>query len=320
MTGGAGYIGSVTVESLLQEGYRVTVLDDLSEGHRQAVPGKVPFYQGNIGDTDLLHTLFSEQHIDTVMHFAALALVRESVKEPERYRENNVTRTLRLLESMQAHHIRRFIFSSSCAIFGEARYVPIDEQHPKIPINPYGETKLAIEEHLERHAAELSYCMFRYFNAAGATELNGEDRKLETHIIPLLLKIAEGAVDTFDILGTDHDTPDGTCIRDYLHVRDIARAHVLGLQYLDMHTHGAFNLGNGNGFSVREVIAAAQKVTGRTIKTRERPRAAGDPARLVASAARAQSTLGWQPAYPELERIIESAWKWRQTHPNGYTM
>jgi UDP-glucose 4-epimerase len=321
VTGGAGYIGSVTAEELLKAGYSVVVLDNLSEGHREAVPKGVPFYQGNVGDAALLARIFSEHKIAAVMHFAALALVGESVKYPERYHENNVVQTVTLLDSMREHDVTTFIFSSSCSVFGEPRHLPITEDHPQAPINPYGETKLEVERILRERQEQygLRSCSLRYFNAAGATARNGEDRKMETHLIPLVLDTALGKRERVEIYGTDYPTPDGTCIRDYIHVVDLARAHIGALDYLAAHPAGSFNLGNGIGYSVKQVVETAGKITGRVIPAVERARRPGDPARLVGSSELAQKELRWKIRYPELESIIESAWRWRREHPEGYS-
>ncbi|MBU0579657.1 MAG: UDP-glucose 4-epimerase GalE [Candidatus Margulisbacteria bacterium] len=321
VTGGAGYIGSIAVEELLKVGYQVVVLDNLSEGHRQAIPENVPFYHGNVGDKILLQKIFSEQKIDCVMHFAALALVGESVKYPEKYRENNVLQTLILLDTMVENKILNFIFSSSCAIFGEPSQIPMKEDDPKNPINPYGTNKLEVEKNLKelnkKHG--LKACALRYFNAAGATEKCGEDRKVETHLIPLVLDTALDKRKSIHIFGTDYPTPDGTCIRDYIHVLDLIQAHILAIDYLKNNELGFFNLGNGQGYSVKEVIETSREITGHAIPAEEKPRRPGDPARLVGSAELAKKKLGWEPKYPQLDKIIESAWEWRQQHPKGYS-
>jgi UDP-glucose 4-epimerase len=326
VVGGAGYIGSFVSHMLLAEGYRPTVLDNLSLGHRAALDPRIPLVTGDLADARLLQRLFSDRPFAAVMHFAALASVAESVQAPLTYYRNNVANTLNLLEAMKNAGVARFIFSSSAAIFGTPERVPIDETHPARPINPYGRSKLMVEEILRDAAAagDLQFVALRYFNAAGASPDGrmGEDHRCETHLIPLVLKAAlEGPTsgNRLKVFGTDYPTPDGTCVRDYIHVSDLARAHLLAADYLvGGGTSAAFNLGNGKGFSVMEVIRTAEKVTGRKVAFETAGRRAGDPAVLVASADRMSRELGWQPAFATLEVIIETAWKWHASHPVGY--
>lgn len=313
VVGGAGYIGSHMVKRLGQLGCQVTTLDDLSSGHRDAVLSG-DFVQGSIADSDLLDRLLG-QGFDAVMHFASFIQVGESVQQPAKYYQNNVVNTLKLLEAMHAHGIQKFIFSSTAATFGEPQYTPIDERHPQLPINPYGRSKRMIEQVLADYDAAYglkSVCL-RYFNAAGADPEGqlGERHEPETHLIPLVLQAASGRRPHISVFGRDYDTPDGTCIRDYVHIADLCEAHWLALQSLmNGEPSQAYNLGNGNGFSVQEVIDTAEAVTGRKIAVVDAPRREGDPARLVADATLARKQLGWQPQYADLATIIEHAWKW----------
>ncbi|MBD2104253.1 UDP-glucose 4-epimerase GalE [Leptolyngbya sp. FACHB-261] len=317
VTGGAGYIGSHAVLALQQVGFEVVILDNLVYGHADLVKSalKVELVQGDTNDRALLDSLFTSRSFDAVMHFAAYAYVGESVSDPAKYYRNNVVGTLTLLEAMVAAGIQSFVFSSTCATYGVPQQVPIPEEHPQSPINPYGMSKLMVEQMLNDfdHAYGLRSVRFRYFNAAGAEPQGrlGEDHQPETHLIPLVLQTALGHRDSISVFGTDYETPDGTCIRDYIHVTDLAQAHVQGLEYL---LRGGktevFNLGNGQGYSVREVIDAAQAVTGREIKVVEAERRPGDPAMLVGSSEKARRTLGWQPQYPELAVILQHAWQW----------
>ncbi len=319
VTGGAGYIGSHAVLALKQAGYEVVVLDNLVYGHRELVEDvlKVELVMGDTCDHPLLDQLFATRNIAAVMHFAAYAYVGESVTEPAKYYHNNFVGTLTLLEAMLAASVKTFVFSSTCATYGVPNAVPIPENHPQNPINPYGATKLMIERVLQDfdRAYDFKSVCFRYFNAAGADPEGrlGEDHNPETHIIPLVLQTALGKRESVSIFGTDYPTPDGTCIRDYIHVADLAQAHVLGLDYLLKGGETTvFNLGNGNGFSVKEVIEAAQQITGRKIKTVECDRRPGDPPALVGSSDRARTVLGWNPQYADLHTIISHAWNWHQ--------
>ncbi len=313
VVGGAGYIGSHMVKLLGQRGFQVTVLDNLCAGHRDAVQG-ARFVLGDLGERDLLNALFQAEHFDGVMHFASHIQVGESVREPAKYYLNNVFKTQYLLDAMVAHRVKCFIFSSTAAIFGEPLRVPIDEDHPKQPINPYGRGKWMVEQMLQDYdlAYGLKAVCLRYFNAAGADPEGklGERHDPETHLIPLVLRAATSQRPV-TVFGTDYDTPDGTCIRDYIHVNDLGEAHLLALQRLwDGVGSAAYNLGNGNGFSVREVIDTARTVTGREIPVVYGERRPGDPARLVADAHRARADLGWTPRYADLATIIAHAWQW----------
>lgn len=314
--GGAGYIGSHMVQMLGQRGCDVTTLDNLSGGHRDAVlAGR--FVHGDLADTALLTGLLAHGRFHAVMHFASFIQVGESVAQPAKYYRNNVANTLNLLEVMQAFGVKRFIFSSTAATFGEPLYTPIDEAHPQQPINPYGRTKLMVEQVLSDLDAAwgLQSVSLRYFNAAGACPHGrlGERHDPETHLIPLVLQAANGRRPHIGVFGRDYDTPDGTCIRDYIHIEDLCQAHWLALQHLmDGGQREAFNLGNGDGFSVQQVIDTARTVTGREIRAVDGPRRAGDPAVLVADSRRAQQMLGWKPAYPDLATIVEHAWAWER--------
>jgi UDP-glucose 4-epimerase len=321
VTGGAGYIGSVAVEDLQAKGETVVVLDNLVYGHKQAVGENVIFYEGDIGDKDLLGKILSEHEIDACMHFSAYAYVGESVEKPKIYYENNFVQTLKLLDVLIENNVKKFIFSSTCATYGEPQYVPIDEKHPQFPTSPYGWSKFMVERALVDYdtAYGLKYVALRYFNACGAGERCGEDHNPETHLIPLVLFTARGKRDSISVFGEDYPTPDGTAIRDYIHISDLSQAHLLALKYLRDGGNSEFiNLGNGGGYSVHEVIEAARKVTGKEIKTQIVGRRAGDPSRLVGDSRKAREVLGWNPQFPEIEKIIESAWNWHEKHPNGY--
>jgi UDP-glucose 4-epimerase len=321
VTGGAGYIGSVAVEDLRRQGETVIVIDNLVYGHRNALDSSVLFYEGNIGDQDLIRKILSEHDVKACMHISAYAYVGESVEQPQKYYENNFVQTLKLLDVLIENDVRKFIFSSTCATYGEPQYVPIDEQHPQNPVNPYGMTKFMVERVLRDYDAAygLKFVALRYFNACGASEKCGEDHDPETHLIPLVLFAAQGKRESISIFGDDYPTPDGTAIRDYIHISDLSQAHLLALEHLRKGGDSEFiNLGNGTGFSVKEVIEAARKVTGREIKSVIAPRRAGDPSRLVADAAKAREVLNWNPQFPEIEKIIESAWQWHEANPNGY--
>lgn len=321
VTGGAGYIGSVAVEDLIKKGESVVVLDNLVYGHKQAVAENTIFYEGDIGDRDLLGKILSEHEIEACMHFSAYAYVGESVEKPQIYYENNFVQTLKLLDVLIKNNVKKFIFSSTCATYGEPQYVPIDEKHSQSPTSPYGWSKFMVERALSDYdtAYGLKFVALRYFNACGAGERCGEDHDPETHLIPLILFAAQGKRDSISIFGDDYPTPDGTAIRDYIHISDLSQAHFLALKYLRDGGKSEFiNLGNGGGYSVKEVIEAARKVTGKEIKTQTVGRRAGDPSRLVGDAQKAREVLGWNPQFPEIEKIIESAWRWHEKHPNGY--
>ncbi|MEP6850721.1 MAG: UDP-glucose 4-epimerase GalE [Acidobacteriota bacterium] len=321
VTGGAGYIGSVTVEDLRTNGEKVVVIDNLIYGHREAIAGDVPFYNGNIGDIHLIARICSEHEIEACIHFSAFAYVGESVEDPGKYFENNFVHTLHLLEALMQNGVKKFIFSSTCATYGDPQYIPIDEKHPQQPVNPYGWSKFMVERALEAYdtAYGLKFVALRYFNACGATETCGEHHDPETHLIPLVLFAAQGRIPHVSIFGNDYPTPDGTAIRDYIHVSDLAQAHMLALEHLRSGNGSEFiNLGNGGGFSVKEVIEAACRLTDKPIEARVAPRRPGDPPQLVSDSAKAREVLGWKPQFPELDRIIESAWKWHEAHPSGY--
>jgi len=324
VTGGAGYVGSHVVRTLLDAGSEVVVLDDLSFGHRAAA-GKASFVEGDCGDASVLDRIMEGGTIDAVVHMAGLSLVGESMVEPARYYGNNVAKALTLLEAMRRHDVRAFVFSSSAAVYGEPQDVPIREEHPCLPTNPYGETKLAVERILGwyQRAYGIGYAALRYFNAAGAhasAEIGEDHGERETHLIPrLILSTLRGGPPT-PILGEDYPTSDGTCVRDYVHVMDLAEAHALALAALERGSlqAGSFNLGNGEGFSVREVIAAVSKVAGCPPPTERAPRRQGDPAILVASAERANRRLGWSPRSSSLDTIVRTAWAWHEGRPQGY--
>ncbi|MCU1288022.1 MAG: UDP-galactose 4-epimerase [Acidobacteria bacterium] len=313
VTGGAGYIGSVTVERLRAKGEQVVVLDNLSRGHRSAVDESVPFYEGSIGDSALVREIAKRHNIEACIHFAAFAYVGESVTEPAAYFENNTAQTARLLDALIAADVRNIVFSSTCATYGEPQNVPIDETHSQKPTNPYGWSKFFTERILEAYdkAYNLRFVALRYFNAAGATETRGELHEPETHLIPNVLNAAAGKLPFVSVFGSDYPTSDGTCIRDYIHVSDLGDAHIRALEYLRKGGESTFiNLGNGQGYSVLEVIETARKVTGKQIEMRLEPQRGGDPSKLVANAAKASKILGWQPQHPDLETIIRSAWQW----------
>jgi len=325
VTGGAGYIGSHTTKLLLQKGYHVVILDTLELGHRQVLdflPG-AKFIQGDIGDGDLVARAIQEHGIDSVIHLAAYASVPESVAQPAKYYQNNIVKTLTLFDALNAGGVKHVLFSSSAATFGETKYVPIDEGHPQVPTNPYGQTKLDAEHILHWYdvAFGIKSISLRYFCAAGADPAGhlGEDHTPETHMIPLTLFAALGRRPDIKMFGTDYPTPDGTGIRDYIHVSDLGRAHILGLEALkNGAATTAYNLGNGKGYSVKEVIETGRRVTGREIVATEAPRRAGDPAELVASSAKIEKELGWKPQYGDLETIMRTAYEWFERHPNGY--
>ena len=317
VTGGAGYIGSVCVEDLLDRGHEVTVFDNLTEGHRKAVDQRAKFVQGDLADKTAVSSLIGAEQPAAVMHFAAKALVGESMQNPYKYFFNNVSCGLNLLDAMVEHGVKRFVFSSTCATYGIPEIVPIDEQAPQRPVNPYGESKLIFEKILRWYDQihGVVFAALRYFNAAGATEAFGEDHRIETHLIPCVLQVPLGKREHAQVFGTDYPTPDGSCIRDYIHVTDLAQAHALALEVKES---GFFNLGIGGGVSVLEVIEACRKITGKNIPIVTQARRPGDPPRLIASAQKARDVLGWRPQYGQIEDIVSSAWSWHLRHPNGY--
>ncbi len=321
VTGGAGYIGSHTVRALLARGHQVVVLDNLSFGHRQAVPAE-RLVVGDLNDAALVNRLLAERKIEAVVHFAAFAFVGESVTNPAKYYANNFLNSLTLLDACREQGVQKFVFSSTCATYGTPTRVPIDENEKQLPINPYGNTKLAFERALADYAGAypFGYCALRYFNAAGASPDGtiGEDHDPETHLIPLVFQAAMGQRSHLEIFGTDYPTPDGTCIRDYIHVDDLAEAHILALDRLAPGVQLKFNVGLGRGFSVREVIRTAEEVSGLKVPVKESPRRAGDPSELVANADKIRRELGWAPKYSDLRSIVTTAWNWHRTHPDGY--
>lgn len=317
VTGGAGYIGSVTTELLLDDGYDVVVFDNLERGHREAVDKRASFRKGDLRDKDRISRVMSDVKPDAVVHFAAYALVPESMEKPELYFRNNVVGGTNLVEAMFESDVEKIVFSSTCATYGQPERVPITEDVAQKPTNPYGESKLMLEQTLkwyhELHG--MTTVFLRYFNACGATEKFGEDHDPETHIIPIILQVALGQRSHVKIYGDDYKTPDGTCLRDYIHIVDLAQAHILALKGKQS---GPFNLGTGNGYSVLEVIEAAREVTGHPIPAEIAPRRPGDPPKLVASSEKARKILKWKPQYDDLDSIIQSAWNWHQVHPRGY--
>ena len=318
LTGGAGYIGSVTTERLLDAGHDVVVFDSLERGHRPAIDSRARFVRGDLRTPAEIEAAMEEVRPDAVMHFAAYALVGESMEHPDFYFLNNVAGGLNLAEAMRKNGVRKIVFSSTCATYGFPERVPIDEEVPQRPVNPYGESKLMLERMLAWYERLHGFqpVFLRYFNAAGATQKFGEDHDPETHLIPNIMKVALGQQPRIRVFGDDYNTPDGTCIRDYIHIVDLAQAHILALD--GAHT-GPFNLGNGSGYSVKEVVRVAREVTGHSIPEDIAPRRPGDPDRLVASAQRAREILGWRPQYADLRAIVQSAWAWHRAHPEGYT-
>jgi UDP-glucose 4-epimerase len=317
VTGGAGYIGSICTEELLNAGHQVTVYDNLTEGHRSAVDARAKFIFGKPETGgDILNAVKSSK-FDAIMHFAASALVPESMANPKKYFNNNVVNALHLADAAVECGVKKFVFSSTCATYGPPEKMPMTEDIPQRPINPYGESKLMFEKILGWYQKiyGLEFIALRYFNAAGASEKFGEHHRIETHLIPNVLKVALGQSKGCQIFGTDYPTPDGTCIRDYIHIVDLAQAHILGLA---PGKTGFYNLGNSDGYSVRQVITTCEKITGKKIPAVEKPRRAGDPPRLVASAEKAIRELGWKPKYPTLENIVGTAWAWHKKNPNGY--
>ena len=317
VTGGAGYIGSVCTEELLNAGHTVTVFDNLTEGHRSAVDPRAKFIEGCLRDAKLVKQSLLDAKADAILHFAASALVGESMSDPKKYFHNNLVNALKLADAAVETGVKKFVFSSTCATYGPPDRVPMTEDLPQRPINPYGEAKLMFEKVLKwyHEIYKLDFIAFRYFNAAGASEKFGEHHRIETHLIPNVLQVALGQKSHVEIYGTDYPTPDGTCIRDYIHIKDLAQAHILGLQ---PGKSGFFNLGNGDGYSVKQVISMCEKITGKKIPAIEKPRRAGDPPRLVAAANKAITELGWKPQYPKLEDIVKTAWAWHVKHPTGY--
>lgn len=317
VTGGAGYIGSICVEQLINAGHSVAVFDNLSEGHRAAVHPDADFIKGDLASPESIESAMAQARPEAVMHFAANALVGESMQNPSKYFRNNVSGGIHLLDAMVKSGVKRIVFSSTCATFGQPKRVPIDESLPQQPINPYGESKLIFEKILrwydEIHG--IKHVALRYFNAAGASENYGEDHRVETHIIPNILKVALGQRDHVEVYGDDYDTPDGSCIRDYIHIIDLAQAHMLALQSPES---ARFNLGTGGGTSVFELIDCCRRITGHPIPAIVKPRRPGDPARLIAASDLIRTKLGWNPHYQKIDTIVQSAWQWHQRHPNGY--
>ena len=317
VTGGAGYIGSICSEELINAGNKVTIFDNLTEGHRLAIDPRATFIKGELANRDEIFGAIAKAKPDAVMHFAANALVGESMTNPSKYFRNNVAAGINLLDAMVDANVKKFVFSSTCATYGSPEKIPMDERLPQKPINPYGQSKLMFEQvlHWYDKIHNLVYVNLRYFNAAGASAQFGEDHRIEAHLIPNIIKVALGQRDKAEIYGEKYATPDGTCIRDYIHIHDLAAAHMLAL---GRETSVSYNLGSGEGFSVRQVIDIARKVTGAVIPVVVKEPRPGDPPRLVASSHKIASELGWRPKYPRLQPIIESAWAWHQKHPNGY--
>jgi UDP-glucose 4-epimerase len=320
VTGGAGYIGSIMTERLLAHGHNAIVYDSLELGHRQAVAPAAIFIQGLIQDKEKLVRVFREHQIEVVIHMAAYALVGESVKHPQKYFSNNFIGGLTLLDAMLEAEVKKLVFSSTCATYGMPEKMPITEETPQSPVNPYGESKLAFERALKWYdeAYGVRYAAMRYFNAAGASEHCGEDHEPESHLIPNVLRVALGQASHVNIFGEDYPTPDGTCIRDYIHVIDLAEAHILAMKVIDEKSR-IYNLGYSNGYSVAEVVEMARQVTGRRIPTERAARRPGDPPVLIANSDKATLELGWMPQHSELDQIVESAWNWHLSHPNGYS-
>jgi UDP-glucose 4-epimerase len=317
VAGGAGYIGSGCTEYLLDNGYEVTVFDSLVTGHREAVDPRAEFIKGDLADRELLFDIFTKEKFDGIMHFAAFSLVGESMENPGKYFMNNDASGINLIDAAVKGKVKSFVFSSTAATFGIPEEMPIKETSPQNPINPYGESKLIFEKMLSWYNKiyGLKYTALRYFNAAGATKKFGEAHSPETHLIPLILQVAQGKRDNIKIFGNDYPTPDGTCLRDYIHITDLAQAHMLAL---DSPRSGHYNLGNGNGYSVKEIIDVARQVTGHPIPVETSPRRPGDPATLIADSSLAKKELGWKPQFDKVTDIVSSAWDWYQKHPNGY--
>jgi UDP-glucose 4-epimerase len=319
VTGGAGYIGSVTVEQLIKAGHQVAVFDNLSQGHRTAIHVNAEFIAGDLANRDGIDNAITGFRPDAVMHFAAKSLVGESMQFPFLYLGDNVRNGLNLLESVVEHGIQKFILSSTANLFDEPETIPIDEQERIVPGSPYGESKYILERmlHWLDRTDKLRFAALRYFNAAGATQSRGEDHDPETHLIPLVLQVALGQREDIKVFGDDYETPDGTCVRDYIHVADLAQAHRLALHAIDQKSQ-VYNLGNGLGFSVQQVLDAARKITGHSISSEVVGRRPGDVATLVAASDKVRADLGWKPEHPEISQIIESAWRWHSDHPHGY--
>jgi len=319
VAGGAGYIGSVTVDQLVDAGHDLTVLDNLVAGHKGALNPGAEFVQADVRDEEQLNRLFASHNFHAVINYGGYIIAPESVRQPGRYFANNIGGAIALLNAMVTYGVTRFVFSSSAAVYGEPETIPIPEDHPLRPINPYGETKAAVERMLPWYEKQfgLRAVSLRYFNAAGATERLGEDHRPETHLVPNVLQVALGQRDAISLFGRDYTTRDGTCVRDYVHVSDLAAAHLLALDKTETGS-AVYNLGNGRGFTNREVIDAARRVTGEPIPVSEEPRRPGDPAELVASQDKARADLGWQPQYPDIEEIIDTAWRWHRDYPKGY--
>ena len=321
VTGGAGYIGSVVAEKLLEAGHQVVVVDNLSRGHREAVPKRAKLVVGDLADREKLTALFRSHDIEAVLHFAAFIEAGESMKSPESFFRNNTANALGVLEAMLAAGVKRFVFSSTAALYGNPVRTPIQEEDALLPVNAYGESKLLVERMLEwfHRIHGLRYASLRYFNAAGAaTPDRGEAHQPESHLVPRLMKVALGQQEQIEIFGTDYPTPDGTCVRDYIHVSDLAAAHLLALDALPRYGRLIYNLGNGRGFSVREVVEGVRRITGHAIPLVESPRREGDPAVLIASSDKIRRELNWKPKFPDLDTILKSAWAWHKNFPNGY--
>ena len=320
VTGGAGYVGSVVVEMLLKEGFNVTVVDSLIEGHRSALPENINFVKADIGDREVMKKTFNENSIDAVIHMAGETLVSKSMTHPEDYFTTNVVKGLELLEAMRETDTKRIIFSSTAALFGNPEFTPITEEHPTNPINAYGRSKLMFEQMLEWYdrVHGFTYVCLRYFNAAGATAEHGEHHPVETHLIPIVLQTALGQREYVEIYGTDYDTKDGTCVRDYIHIEDLANVHIGALRKMDEIGSQKLNLGNGEGYSVKEVIEAAREITGHPIPARESDRRSGDPDTLVATSERTHTLIGVKFKYPDIKQIVQAAWDWHSKNPKGY--
>ncbi len=321
--GGAGYIGSHTVDRLIENGYDVAVVDNLVTGHKAAINPKARFYEGDVRDKDFMNQVFDKEDIEGVIHFAAFSVVPESMEKPLKYFDNNTGGMISLLEVMNAHNVKKIVFSSTAATYGEPKQIPIKETDPQVPTNPYGESKLAMEKimHWSDVAYGIKFIALRYFNVAGAKPDGsiGEDHHPETHLVPIILQVAAGERDELTIFGDDYDTPDGTNVRDYVHVLDLADAHILALKYLQAgHDSDAFNLGSSTGFSNKQMLDAARDVTGKPIPAKMGPRRAGDPSTLIAASDKARKILGWKPQFDDVHEIIKTAWNWKETHPKGY--